>query len=290
MTNTQRSIEVPGGVVQSWAVGNADTDATPILFLHGGPGGSGRGFEPLAPLGADRPLVMFDQLGSATSTWTGEPDDLWRIERFCDEVDAVRAAWDLDEVILFGHSWGGWLATDYLCRQPSGVRGAVLADTSASFPSFAASIARRVAELGETAQRAVARYDRDRVFSDAYRATAIEFYRAFVVPDPAVAAEVIDRQRSTEVFRYMQGDDELHADGSLRTWDRRSDLGSVDAPTLVIVGRHDHMDPATAAELSDGLVNGELAVFESSSHRPHWDETDAVIARVSLWLAANGLA
>jgi len=290
---SSRSIEVPGGTVQSWVVGDLDGPGTPMLFLHGGPGGSCRGFDSLHRLAEDRPLVMLDQLGSPSSNWSGEPDELWSIDRFCEEVDVVRSAWGLDEVLLFGHSWGGWLATDYLCRGAAGVTAAVFADTAASFDSFAASIDRRVAELSPSAQHAVAAFragaeDLSGETGERYREAALEFYDSFVVrnvPGNDMAASVFDRQRSTEVFRHMQGHDELHADGSLRTWDRRCDLASVTTPSLVIVGRHDHMDPATAAEIADALPNGELVVFDESSHCPHLEQPDDVVDHVASWLA-----
>ena len=68
-------------------VGSAD--AVPLLALHGGPGAGYDYFEPLETLASERPVVLFDQLGCGRSD---KPDDLslWRIERFVEELDAVR--------------------------------------------------------------------------------------------------------------------------------------------------------------------------------------------------------
>jgi proline-specific peptidase len=283
-----RRIEVPGGDVRSWQVGDSDAEGTALLFLHGGPGGSAEGFMSLTDLADRRRLVMFDQLGSRTSTWGGEPDRLWTVQRFCAEVDAVRAAWDLDEVVLVGHSWGGWLTIDTLCRHAPGVRGAVLCDTTASFASFRGAIARRVGQLSESSRRAVAEADASGdLDSPAYRAAAVEFYEAFVVrhvPGDGVAGEVFDRQRACEVFQYMQGPDELHGSGSLADWDRRADLAAVEVPTLVIAGRYDHMDPEAAAELATCLPDADLVVFEDSSHCPHLEQPADVVRAISDWL------
>jgi L-proline amide hydrolase len=284
----ERRIAVPGGEVRSWSVGDDRSTGVPILFLHGGPGGSCDGFMSLTGLAAKRRLVMFDQLGSRTSSWRGEAHELWNVGRFCDEVDAVRTAWDLESVILLGHSWGGWLSIEYLCRGAAGVEGAVLCDTTASFASFRASIARRVAELSPSARAAIAAADvTGDLDTDSYRSAAIEFYRSFVVrnvPGDDIAATVFDRQRATEVFRHMQGADELHGDGSLADWDRQADLAGIDAPTLVIGGRYDHMDPACAEEIATGLADSELHVFADSSHCPHLEQPDDVVDVVAGWL------
>lgn len=283
----ERRIAVPGGEVRSWSVGDDRSPGVPILFLHGGPGGSCDGFMSLAGLAAKRRLVMFDQLGSRTSSWRDDPPELWRIDRFCDEVDAVRAAWDLETVILLGHSWGGWLGIEYLCRGAAGVGGVVLCDTTASFASFRASIARRVAELSPSARSAVAAADATGdLDTEEYRAAAIEFYRHFVVRAVPgdIAATVVDRQRGSEVFQYMQGADELHGDGSLADWDRRADLAGIEAPALVIGGRYDHMDPACAEEIADGLADAELHVFDDSSHCPHLEQPDDLVEVITRWL------
>lgn len=281
------TITVPGGTVEARRVRSRSTrPGVPLLFLHGGPGGSCDGFTVFDELSDGRDVVMFDQLGSATSTWSGAAEVLWDIGRFCDEVDAVREAFDLDQVVLFGHSWGGWLAIEYLCRPRPGVAGAILADTAAGFPSFAASIDRRIAELDEEHRAAIRAGALD---SPGYRAAALEFYRRFVVrnvPGDGVAELVLDRQRTSAVFQHMQGADELHADGSLRGWDRTASLSSIDVPVLVIVGRFDHMDPECAAEIAEGIPNASLASFAQSSHCPHLEEPGAVLDRVATWVAS----
>jgi proline iminopeptidase len=73
-------------------------DAVPLLILHRGPGAGHDYLEPLEALASDRPVVFFDQLGCGKSD---RPDDvsLWRIERYVDEVAAVREALDLEVTI-----------------------------------------------------------------------------------------------------------------------------------------------------------------------------------------------
>lgn len=87
--------QVPGGRVWFKVVGSGD--AIPLLILHGGPGAGHDCLEPLSTLQSDRPIVFFDQLGSGRSD---KPDDpsLWRIERFVEEIAAVRKALKLDRV------------------------------------------------------------------------------------------------------------------------------------------------------------------------------------------------
>lgn len=80
-------LNVPGGAVWYRVSGNGT--GIPLLVLHGGPGGTSCGSSALAPLSSGRKLVVYNQLGSGRS---GRPTDrtLWRVERFVEELDAVR--------------------------------------------------------------------------------------------------------------------------------------------------------------------------------------------------------
>ena len=75
-------IQVPGGRVWYNVVGTGHR--TPLLVLHGGPGGSSYYLKPLGALGDDRPVIFYDQLGGGHSD---KPADstLWTMERFVQE-------------------------------------------------------------------------------------------------------------------------------------------------------------------------------------------------------------
>src|ERR1700754_330251 len=118
VTAGERFIEVPGGQVWVNVVGSGG--GVPLILLHGGPGGGHDYLEPLAALADDRPVIFYDQLGCGKSD---RPDDpaLWTMDRFVDELSAVRQALGLGRVHLYGHSWGGWLAIEYLLHHAQGV-------------------------------------------------------------------------------------------------------------------------------------------------------------------------
>src|SRR5918994_1948339 len=129
-------VQVPGGRVWYRIMGTGDR--TPLLLLHGGPGGRSCSFSVLSDLASDRRVIYYDQLGSGRSD---RPDDLalWRTERFVEELDAVRKALDLRELHLLGHSWGGTLATEYLLTKgQQGVVSVTLSSPLISTPRWLA--------------------------------------------------------------------------------------------------------------------------------------------------------
>jgi pimeloyl-ACP methyl ester carboxylesterase len=65
-----------------------------------------------------------------------------------------------------------------------------------------------------------------------------------------------------------------------------SDLGRLDAPTLVVVGSNDNIgDPATWRAFATALPNGSLEVIDGAGHMPWFDEPARVASLVSAFLA-----
>jgi proline iminopeptidase len=100
-------------------------DGLPIVFLHGGPGGS---CEPYHRCFYDPSLyriVLFDQRGCGQSTPHAElrENTTWHL---VEDLETLRAHLGIDRWVLFGGSWGSTLALAYAERYPDRVLGAIL--------------------------------------------------------------------------------------------------------------------------------------------------------------------
>src|SRR5262249_58950915 len=119
-------IEVPGGRVWYRSVGGSAGDGrTPLLCLHGGPGFTHYYLEPLEALADRRQVIFYDQLGCGRSDRPEDPS-LWTVDRFVEEGAQVRSALGLDRLHLFGSSWGGMLAVEYVLDRRPGLAGRML--------------------------------------------------------------------------------------------------------------------------------------------------------------------
>lgn len=268
-------LTVPGGQIWYQVVGTGD--AVPLLTLHGGVGTGHDYLKPLAALSSVRPVIFFDQLGCGKSD---QPNDLslWRIERFVEEVSALRTALKLDRVHLFGHSWGGWLAIEYMLRKPAGVVSLTLASTSAAVSQFADEARRLKATLPQEVLDTLNRHEAVGDFhGPEYQKAMMAFYTRFVCrldpwPDPLL--------RSLKNFmsnpipnEKMIGPSLFVVSGNMRHWDQRSRLHEIAVPTLITCGRYDEMGPVCAQTLSDGIRNAQMQIFEHSAHMAHLEET-----------------
>lgn len=100
-------------------------DGKPVVFLHGGPGGSSkpvfrRYFDPEAYR-----IIHFDQRGCGKSTPHAglENNTTWHL---VDDIEALRQHLGIDVWMVFGGSWGSALALAYAQLHPSRVTEMVL--------------------------------------------------------------------------------------------------------------------------------------------------------------------
>ena len=111
-----------------------------LLTLHGGPGCTHEYLECLEEqLPLDRfQIIYYDQLGSFHSDQPSDPS-LWRLERFCEEVEEVRQALGLENFYLYGQSWGALLAIEYALKYQRHLKGAILSNITGSIASSRAT-------------------------------------------------------------------------------------------------------------------------------------------------------
>jgi L-proline amide hydrolase len=267
--------------------GNLGSGATPLLALHGGPGSTHHYFEPLAGLAAERPVVLYDQIGCGGSD---RPTDIeWSVAVFREEVDAVRAQLGLDRIHLLGTSWGGMLALEHVLSGAEGIVRLILSSTLASVDQWAAEQLKLRAALPAEVVEVLDRHDRAGTYDDPEYEQAMEayfdrhFYRG---PKPRGELERMNAGKAVDVYRAMQGPNEWTVTGAIRGWDVRDRLGEIDVPTLVIRGRHDMSTDPISAALVNGIKGAREVVLENSSHTPVLEETDKYLEAIGGFMRA----
>jgi proline iminopeptidase len=267
-------VNVPGGRVFYRIMGGGAK--TPLILLHGGPGGRSCVFSVLGELATDRQVILYDQLGSGRSD---RPNDLalWRTDRFVEELDAVRKALSLNEVHILGHSWGGTLATEYLLTKgQQGVRSVILSSPLISTPRWLADTRRLRTTLPDAVQSALNKCEAVETADDpgcvaANEVFAEHFVRgAKVLPDIPECAGVTG---GNAVYRHMWGAGEFTSTGLLRDYDRTDRLGELTLPVLFLAGRHDEAAPETIADFGRRVPGAKVRVLENSAHATYRTET-----------------
>lgn len=258
-------VDVEGGRVWYEIVGSGK--ATPVLLLHGGPGAPSYYLEPLRALADERPVIFYDQLGCGRSDQPSD-DSLWTTERFVRELRQVRETLGLDQIHLYGHSWGTMLAAEYMRQGPGGVKSLVLASPALSVPRWLEDAGRLRAELPPETQEILSRHEAaGTTDSEEYLAATEQFYRRHLCRlDPWPETLTKTFSQLGRPYSVMWGPSEFHATGVLKDFDATGTLGQLKLPVLYTTGEYDEATPETVRWYQGLTPGASLEVFENASH------------------------
>jgi proline iminopeptidase len=277
-------ISTPSGEFRVWTKRVGNNPDLKVLLLHGGPGATDELYEcfdtRFPPAGIE--YYYYDQLGSFRSD---QPDDrsLWDLARFVDEVEQVRLALRLDSsnFVLLGQSWGGLLALEYAVQHQQQLKGLVISNMMSSarlYNAYADDVL--MPAMDQTVLEQIERFEAEGTTNDPrYEQLLMEHhYRLHVCrmpiedwPDPVTRSI---GHINPAIYVPMQGPSELGLSGALETWDRSSDLQSINVPTLVIGATHDTMDPEHMRWMSEQLPRGRYLHCPNGSHLSQFDDPD----------------
>lgn len=286
----KRSIDVPGGRVALYESGCAGVEPA-LLLLSGGPAWSCEallaGHERLAAAG--RRVISWDPLGCGGSDNPQKPE-LWTLERYVREVDAVRRALELERVHLLGQDWGAMVAVEAALLWPECLASLILltAIGDVDFHLVEAERLRNRLPAGQVA--AMKMHEAAGTTDDpAYEEAMMEIFRRHVCrldpwPEPfRRSAESVNKP----IYDRLQGPDEFNFSGEIAGWSCLDRIGSLTMPSLVMVGRHDWCTVGESERLHAALPDSTLTIFEESAHIPYFEEPDAYDAALSAFLSAH---
>ncbi|OBF20607.1 proline iminopeptidase [Mycobacterium kubicae] len=271
------TIAVPGGNVWYRRVGpRSPGSGLPLLVVHGGPGLPHDYLNALQRLADEREVIYWDQLGCGKSD---RPSDttLWTMQRSVAEMDAVVRGLGLHRFHLFGNSWGGMLAQQYVLDVPSTAVSFTISNSTASLPLFAENVARLKLELDAATQAAIDRHEAaGTTHSGEYQAAIQTWNETYLCRKRPWPAELQDafRNMGIEIFETMFGPSDFRITGTVRDWDVVARLSEIMIPTLLLAGRYDECSPEEMRDMQQRIAGSRFELFESSSHMPFIEEPD----------------
>ena len=252
-----------------------DSQAPPILLLHGGPGANHDYLLPqMLELAREHRVVTYDQRGGGRSR---HDDDRVSITWHDQVADVARVAQELrvDPLVIVGYSWGGLLALLYAIeaaenRVPLAPSRLALLDPAPVDRSyrdaFEQEFARRQAGPEVTAMRQELAdsglRERD---AEAYRQRAFELSVAGYFADPR---RVIDLTPFRVTGRVQQS-----IWNSLGNYDLAPSLGSIRMPVFLAHGRQDPI-PLASSEAIARALGTDCLVLEHCGHVPYVEQPD----------------
>lgn len=278
-------LPVSGGSV-FYEISNPDADGTPLILIHGGPGGTSCGFGLLDDEILDRPVLRYDQLETGRSDRPGLREQ-WNIGHSVTEVDAIRSHFGWYEVHLLGWSWGGAVAAEYVLEGVrDGVQSAIMAGPLLSTPVWVEDAKALLATMPEDLQATIRTHEEAGTYDHPdYVAATDSFYARFMDPwgyGPIPECEGVSG--NSTVYNTMWGPTEFTATGTLLDYDRRDRLGELDVPVLIISGEFDEARPETMRTLAGMMPDARVEVVPGAGHASLAERPDVVSNMVTAFL------
>ena len=255
----------------------------PLIVIHGGPGSTSFGLKPWAALGDERPVIRYDQLGSGKSD---HPTDttLFTVARAVQELQALRDSLGLEEVHLYGRSWGAMLVEAYMGTNPAGVRSVTLSSPLVTTAQWELDADSLLKTLPDSVQRVIARHEADHTTdSPEYQAATEDYYKRYLIRQPRRSIADADSARKTTgtlVYNFMWGPSEFTSTGTLKHFDATGWLRNLNVPTLFLAGEFDEATPGSTERFSKLVRGAEFKVIPNSGHATENDNPDALLKTV----------
>lgn len=243
-----------------------------LLMLHGGPGFDHTMYKPaFSALSDMAQIVYYDHRGQGRSD--GAPETL-TLAQWGDDVKGFCDALGIEKPIVYGGSFGGFVAQSYVTRHPDHSGKLILASTGAkivyeevfkAFERVGGKAARDVAEpywLEPTLERRMK-----------YLEKCFPLYNTRAAHDPDALKRAILNHDVGLAFngpRNEQG-----------RMDFRADLARVKCPVLVLAGDMDPIMPISLSETMAACLPPHLVRFErfeNCGHGVHRDDPERAFA------------
>lgn len=288
----------------------------PIAFLlHGGPGADHTSYKPTFSALADRlQLVYIDHRGQGRSA-RGNPSS-YTLDNNVEDLEALRQYLGLDSIVVIGGSYGGMVAMAYAARYPQSVSHLIAYATVASY-EFLAKAQQTLKERGTPEQITIAQ----KLWEGHFESNT-ELQTYFNVmgslysyqdnsyknnnsqnPDQQLHDQNFDQSSDQQMHDQTlqplpQSDHEsshrilsfeatnVAFGGFLRTYDIRSELKNITAPSLILAGRHDWIcPPEFSVEIAQLIPRSDLHIFEQSGHMLRTDEPQKLLNTIAAFLS-----
>lgn len=255
----------------------------PLLTLHGGLGLDHTYLRSwLDPLSDSFELIYFDQRGNGRSGNGGSLANATHATWVAD-IEALRRKLGLEKFVLFGHSYGSFLALEYAIAHPENLAGLVLCEVAPKIDYMPVAFGRVQERSPELFAKLMASFARPANDDADLRAMWNDILPAYFWKfDPEVAAKMdAPMQYRAEAFNQSAGK-------CLPTFDVTDTVSKITAPTLVLAGRHDWLLPVEegAKRVHDAIPSSRMVVFEESGHFPFIEEPAAFLDALRSWKAS----
>lgn len=287
-------VDVPGGSLYGRIIG---LQGKPFVILHGGPGMTHDYFLPdmQALCQSGYQIFMYDQRGCGYSKESMTNPDAINIDTYIKDFEAFCARFELKDITLMGHSWGGLLAVRCAAAYPELVTNLILVNpmplSSEGYADFVAQCTKRLEPYQE--ELGIVRR------SDQYREGEVEaanLYYSLIFRAYFANHRKIEGLRSVPEYNKLmapnwQRVEELFRKNLIsKPFDFHEDLSKITANTLFIHGDADPTPREWIDKMRAMIPDSKFREIEKAGHFPWVEQPSKFFLYVQVFLVQVSMA
>lgn len=252
-------------------------EGAPLVFMHGGLGFD-HGYLKLAfeRLAADYQVIFYDHFGNGRSEKPEDYADL-NFDAMVADANALIAHLGHEKVTLIGHSYGGFVAQEFVAKHSDKLNGLALLNTVPAF-DYEPKPQGSDEELGSFGAIFGGPQGSDENWRKNWNGAVGIYFNDL----DATLAKAMDENTHYVAKAWETGLALLATFNTLET------LPKVAVPSLVVGGTGDNIvlaDPGPK-RIAGLIPNAQLEMFEGSAHYPFFEEPEAFFTMFNAWLAS----
>ncbi|MCQ2056550.1 MAG: alpha/beta fold hydrolase [archaeon] len=267
---------------------NTHLRGTPIIFLHGGPGGNSNTIR-ARTLKLNHPIYLYDQLGCGQSS--SIPDiKCWCHTNYFNELKEFVDKMGFQKIIIIGASWGAGLAVGYAtmtnCEK---IESMILLSPFLSSKKWEE-------DQTENTKKLPAEYQKE-IFDFNNGTGTIENYRHFMSEYCAhfLFSQACNRENGLSagledpniVFKTLWGSNQMVCTGTMKNYNLIDDLPKINVPVQIMVGDSDEVTLKTAKLYSNLIHGSELKIVKGAGHALSFEQFESYRNNILSFLNDN---
>ena len=259
----------------------------PILIINGGPGMNSNGFADLARrLSANNQTIIYDQRGTGLSTLDKIDSSTITMKLMAEDIEVLRKHLGIKSWIVFGHSFGGMLASYYATLYPKNIDALILSSSGGIDLDLLTYVQESINGRLTTEQYKEVNYWTTKI-NDGDTTHETRLKRGM-----ALAPAYVNSKKNIPLIaeRLTQGNSTLNgliwADMRKIKFDCSKKLADFKKPVLIIQGKEDVIKEKTALKAHEVLKNSKVVLLDKSSHYGWLDAPGDFFREVNQFLSA----
>jgi pimeloyl-ACP methyl ester carboxylesterase len=250
----------------------AGSSGPPVILLHGLGGDSANWAQTILALASKYHVYAPDQIGFGQSD---KPIVNYRVAMLVEFLDQFYQKLGIEKAILVGHSFGGWTAAAFAIAHPQKVDKLALV-SAAGYSAMGWARGETLKELYPTINPSTT--------ADMKRLFELLFYDKAMSADANVVPALTRKLKTGDGYTINSFIDSiLRGEGFIDDKVKR-----IKAPTLVIWGREDRLNPLAMGEAYARDISGaQKVIIEQCGHMPQIEKAPAFNGALLKFLAGE---